>query len=338
MAKKSYARTARDKAKDVPEPDTTVVEFPSWHKAGYRHMATRIVSPLTIEDILKHANLEQAPFERPLNEKRVEFLMNKVRSGLAVPFNWTEAVLKGNTDIDKESVDNTFRINGQHSSEALKRLHELGELPKGLIAVISTFEINSMEGAANLFAQLDHRGSARTELDVYGSFKDTHEELRNISRKIGLRALKAWAWHEREVEGVKVPVNDDLPFRYSDEGLWPWLLFCGEMVNSSAVHKHIHQRDSILAAIYACFLVDRDAAHIFWSAVCRQGGIFSDEEQHPAVTLADWLVKQCGDNKDDDVAPAGFYRACIIAWNAYRSGKPMANVRWTGKGELPTAN
>jgi hypothetical protein len=299
---------------------------------------TTDVVPITQKVAADHYALPHAPFERALKPARVDFLQAKALNGLAVPFNWAVGVLKANGEAPPKNgkgrakaSTQVLRINGQHSSYALKELD--GKLPEGLVAVITTYELDSIHDAAACFAQHDHRVSMRSIEDVWGAYKDTEPTLVHINRRIAKDALKGYLWYQRHLEGAVLGDEENHPTFYFDQELHPWFLFCGEVLRISDGEL---RKEPIVAAMYATFVAEPDEAKIFWMEISR-GNLYAPEGD-PAKALADWYLEVNNpEARPADVVKESYYRAALYAWGAFRAKKSIQGIRYKGKGGLPEA-
>src|SRR6185503_4370700 len=104
-------------------------------------LETSTTTPLTPQVLTDFRQLPPSLTERALQEKRVKRLQDKIEGGRAIPFFWASAKLDG-----KE-----YRVNGQHSSEALSRMN--GTLPAGLIVHRDIYTVKGQDGLILLFRQ-----------------------------------------------------------------------------------------------------------------------------------------------------------------------------------------
>lgn len=109
------------------------------------------------------------PGEREIRAPRLKFLRTHLKNGSFVGPNWALAV--------HETTGDTFRINGQHSSNMLASL-EPEAFPEGLNVTIDTYGFSDMgEDAAGLFNLFDHPRSARSDTDFMGITRARYAEF-----------------------------------------------------------------------------------------------------------------------------------------------------------------
>ena len=256
--------------------------------------------------------------ERELDKKRMVHLKDVVINGSALPFAWARAKVLETNEY--------YRVNGHHSSTMLASLN--GELPAGLIAHIDDYEVPTIAHLPWLFRQFDSRKSARTPADISGAYQMVIPELRNANRIAARKAIEGAAWYEKNIVGMNVPTGDDV----------------FELFNRPVYHDFVHMVDRIysaktpefsvqvIGAMYGSFEKNHAEAEEFWTDVARQGG--SHDEGHPTRTLDDWLLKAKG--AETRPKPMEVYRACAIAWNAFRTGRSLDKIgKWDPKKGAP---
>lgn len=270
--------------------------------------------PMTPELAGRFATMTPSPTERPLDEKRVKYLRAKIDAGLAVSFQWAFAKY-----TDKKGQEFLYRMNAQHSSTVLNGMN--GTLPQGLFAHVDEFEVNSLEALALLFRQYDDRKSSRSVGDVCGAYMGLYPELNDVSRDIGKLGMQAITWFNNRVERLGVPGGDDQFSRFSDRSLWPFFHWLAD-INPTAELKII----ALVSAMHATFNIDKEGAETFWRQVADGGVEF--ETEAPSSALYNWMKASWDGTLNARIKPDGFFQGAIFCWNAYRAGKPVANVRF----------
>ena len=266
--------------------------------------------------VQQFATMPASPTERELSEKRKKHLKDKVEGGLAMPFNWAKAQFDG-----KE-----YRVNGQHSSAML---YEFGQnLPDGLKAHISTFEVSSHEELALLFRQFDDRNSGRTAGDVAGAYQGLETALSGVKRVIARISAEGLAWHNNEVLGNPKIVGDDRYALLHDANYHPFVNWADSVIS----HRHYDEmkKASVLAAMYESFANFPREAQSFWKEVAKHvvlNGESGLDEDHPAARLGTWLVDAADkDKKHFKPSPTDNYQAGVYCFNAYNSNRDLRSV------------
>jgi hypothetical protein len=273
------------------------------------------VKPLTKDLAEKFRDLKASPTEREINPARMKYLERMAADDKLVTFHWSTAEISGET----------VRMNGQHSSAMLAGLN--GAFPDGLYVHLDHYKVDGPEGLAALFRQFDARKSSRSASDVAGAYQGLVPELQGLNKRLAKLGIEAVVWYLGQVEKEPVPGGDDqyelFNFRKYDPFLsWIDNLFAGTVKVPEMRNK------TVVAAMYSTFTKNAQAAKEFWHLVAR-GGADDADETDPAKALDIWL----NDIKlgKRDLAAAQIYQGCINAWNAYRDGRPIKDIRYAGK-------
>jgi len=259
--------------------------------------------------------------ERDLDKTRIAKLKDKVLGGTALSFIWATATVL--------ATGEKFRVNGHHSSNMLASLD--GAFPKGLKAHVDNYEVPELKDLALLFRQFDFRGSARSIGDIAGAYQMLVPELQDVPKPRARKAIEGANWYLKKIVGSNVPRGDDLY----------------DMFNQSEYHSFIHMVGRIytpktaeftlpvIGAMYGTFDVSPDDAETFWHDVAHEGG--GNEEKHPTTVLDAWLLANA---ESKDKAPEmAVYRACVMAWNAYRKRASLDRIsRYDPKKGIPDLN
>jgi len=273
------------------------------------------VVDLTPELARQWHDMKPTPTERLLDPKRVNHLKERIAEGRAVPFQWAAVTVK--------STGDTFRANGQHSSEAIIQLDR--NLPKGLKAVVDRYEVPDMHGAVLLFRQIDDRRSSRTARDVARVYQGIVHDVEKIDPKVAKVGNDGLGWWRRQIEGVPVPSGDDIYDLFNETGLHSFLNWLGETLSMKTPEL---TNGPVVAAMYATFITGEEQARKFWVSVGRGGDQY--DENDPATVLDDWL-KAAKENHENRLKPGEYYQGCIYAWNAMREDKQIKDIKYDYK-------
>jgi hypothetical protein len=213
-------------------------------------------------------------------------------------------------------------MNGQHSSTMLSNLN--GAFPEGLKVHLDEYEAQTPDDLALLFRQFDDRKSGRSSGDVAGAYQGLHTPLQQVPKPAAKLAIDGISWYRRTIEGVPVPSGDGVYSLMNETGLHSFIRWLGELFSSKTPEL---RRAQIVSAMYATFIVNEAAARTFWNQVARGGVEY--EDNHPTTVLDNWLkaIKENGESIKRELKPASFYQGSIFAWNAYREGKSISNVK-----------
>jgi len=289
--------------------------------ASYR-LTKSEVRDLTRELAEEFRNLEPSPTERELNPLRLKHLKMKAEAGQLVTFHWSVARLG----------EKRLRMNGQHSSNMLCGLN--GNFPKGLKVHIDEYEVPNKASLALLFRQFDDRKSNRSPSDVAGAYQGLYEELNDVPRVPAKMAVEGACWYDRNIEGLPPVSGDDQYVRFGEPGLHGFIRWVGELFTIKTPEL---RRPTIVAAMYGTFMKNEAEARKFWAEVARGGEEYADNA--PSTILDAWL-KAMAEKRGakTEVKPANLYQGCIFAWNAYREGKSISNIKFDTKNGLYAAS
>lgn len=267
------------------------------------------VKPLTPELALQFRELQPSPTERDLNPARLRHLRKKADEGLLVTFHWAKAKLG----------DRWLRVNGQHSATMLCELN--GAFPENVFAHVDEYSVDSPEGLAELFRQLDDRKSGRSAADVAGAYQGLEEGLRDASRAIAKLGIEGVTWYRRYIEGVVTPLGDEQYNLFHESTLHKYLLWLNELFSIKTPEL---RRVPVVAAMHATFDRNEAEARNFWAEVARGGKEYEDNA--PSTVLDTWLkgIKE----EKLELKPGEFFRGCVYAWNAHREEKTLKDIRY----------
>lgn len=265
----------------------------------------------------KHASMQHSPTERDLDPKHVEELARRIKAGLAIPFCWATVKYNGKT----------FRMNGQHSSNAMMAAGE--GLPDKVVIHFDQYEADTPEGMAVLFRQFDSRISSRTPLEVAGAYQGLVIALEKVNRKHGKMGVEGIAWYQRSIEKLPVQNGDDLYEMFLKPVYHPFLRWLDEVLSIKTPElKH----KPIIGAMYATYITSESGAQEFWSHVAK-GNLTDDDD--PRSVLSATLVEIKEAKGVERPAPAEFYAKCVKAWNAFRAGEKVRSLNVNTKKGLP---
>lgn len=263
-----------------------------------------VTRDLTPDLVAEMRGLPASPTERDISQKRVDFLRERLTAGLFHPPHWVKAVVG----------DKTYRANGQHSSEMLSKAD--GLFPVGMKAHVDTFRCSDVSALALLFRQYDERKSARSPADVSGAYQGLETALDEVPRWLAKLAVEGIVWWRKYVaRHESVPGGDDRYILFHEPEQHAFLIWFGGLF-PGRIKEVLNQ--PVIAAMYATYNTDADAADDFWREVT--GGGKEYEEMHPTSILYDWL-ERIYDHEFPGMKPRQLYQGSIYAWNALRDGK-----------------
>lgn len=256
----------------------------------YFKKSTRI-EPLTPELAKEIAAMPGLPGERELRPARLKFLRSHIKDRSFVGPNWAIAV--------GDKTGETFRINGQHSSNLLASL-EPEEFPDGLNVTIDVYEFTDFDtDAAGLFNLFDHPRSARTDTDFMGIFRARHEEFvgmdnaflvkiaSGIDANIRMRVEKAEGGAKTQLYGELLPHREhgnyfeNKQYRQFAVWLYQW---------RNTTHFAFVGRNGVTSEILEDWRASVEFATEFWSYVFRENHPDPEHESRELVRELQALV------------------------------------------------
>ncbi len=116
------------------------------------------------------AEMDPAPHDRPLSERRLQVYQRIFTDGGFRPCTWAKAIC--------EETNGIYRVNGKHTSTFLSGLETLPEY----YVTIEDYQCDTLEDVARLYATFDSKMQSRTASDINMSFAATIPELRELPR------------------------------------------------------------------------------------------------------------------------------------------------------------
>jgi hypothetical protein len=249
----------------------------------YYKKSTRI-EPLT-QDLAKQvAAMPGLPGERQIRGARLKFLHNHLRNGSFVGPNWAVAI--------HETSGETFRINGQHSSNMLANLGQ-EDFPEGLNVTIDTYGFTDMrEDAPGLFNLFDHPRSARSDTDFMGISRAFYPEFANMDNAFLVKVASGIDANirlrmEKADSSTKTIIYEEL-FPHRDHGYY----FLKEEYRQFAVwlyqwrettHFPFIGRNGVTSEILDDWRAEADFSTEFWGYVFRENHPDPEHESRELV-------------------------------------------------------
>jgi len=267
------------------------------------------VKDLTPELAKEFHELEPSPTERELNPARIKHLREKADTGRLITFQWSAVEFKGKR----------LRMNGQHSSAMLCGLD--GAFPKNLKVHLDEYKVQDQEDLAILFRQFDDRRSSRSAGDVAGAYQGLEPALHDVPRSSAKLAIDGIAWVSRTVRKEPTNKGDGIYEMFHDVMYHPFVKWIGDIFSIKTPEM---KQAPVVGAMYDTFEANEAEAKKFWHQVAAGGVEFEDNA--PSTVLDSWL-KAIKEGKDEDIKAAHVYQGCVYAWNAYREGKTIKDVK-----------
>ena len=272
------------------------------------------VLPLTPDLAKQFKEMDPSPTERDLNPARLKMLRDKADKGLLITFNWSTALLG----------DRRLRINGQHSSNMLCELN--GAFPAGLKVHHDEYKVENEGDVVLLYRQLDERKSGRSVGDIAWAYQGVVPELNAVPKGTAKLAAEGIAWYQRTVAKEPTASGDEIYKMFNERVLHPFIIWLGELFSIKTPEL---KDKGVVGAMYPTFVANDVEAKRFWHDVAAGGHEY--EESHPATVLDEWLKANKEAGPEKKLKPAQLYQGCVYAWNAYRDGKQIKEIKFDTK-------
>lgn len=279
----------------------------------------------------KFANMDPAPHDRPLSERRLMVYNRILNDGGFRPVTWASAKC--------DETGGLYRVNGKHTSTMLAGKDHLPLF----YAIVEEYQCDTLEDVAKLYATFDSNIQSRSARDIYLSFAATVPQLANLPRRHITVAVSGMTMHlQGSGEGTKgreqAADRAELLLEYPEFVLWLSGILSADREGSDERKQSRHlDRQPVVAAMMGCWQKNRHDATRFWSAVRDQSG---HPNTVPDRKLAHYLLtvgvdSGGGAKRLRPVTPREMYVKCIHAWNAWRK-KEETNLRYHADKEIPS--
>lgn len=296
---------------------------------------TRVVTkPCTLELAEEIFSLPRVEKDRVLLAKRVDKLIENIRTGPLRPFNWAVA-----TDV---STGIKYRVNGQHSSFAMLTK----KIPVEGVCTIEEYECDDYKGVAALWATFDSEVSARKKKEIHAAYCGASKRLDESINETFLHSVNSGLYYFVTAYDGQLELSNSVRSELTDKYAY--------FVNWSAkiFTKKAFIRAPILAsAAYTWVLEDLNsggngftfakpspAVEGFW------GRLLSGEnlDMHkPIRLLREFIISTkvastgcqvawIRDGQNKAASPWVFSNFCLSAWNAYRTNRTFSELKKPG--------
>lgn len=293
---------------------------------GWRHLQKPVTVKCTKAVAKEFAEMTPAPHDRNFNPNRASFLKAALSEG--------RFRLADFASVYCVATKKTYRVNGKHTSLVLCDMN--GSFPSDLYVTVERYEADTLEDVAKLYSTFDHKRSLRTVSDINKSFSAAHPDLAEIPSRIintCVTALSFATWedqyHQHEVEQRAAMLLEHPNF-----AVWVYFLIQGH-----ASHRHPIMRGAIVAAMFRTFQKHQKQSTEFWEFVRDES---HPDNVHPTRVLAKWInthtmrTGAVGAKKTSGVdSQRGMYVRSIHAWNAYREGETITELKFFEKAKTP---
>lgn len=272
-------------------------------------------------------NMEPAPYDRPLSERRLLVYERILNAGAFRPVVWASVVCY--------ETNATYRVNGKHTSTMLSKLPKL---PENFFVIIERWSCDTLQDVGNLYNTYDSNLASRNNSDINLSFASTISELRGVSPKLINMTVTSAAflrWPDAELRKVPQAERAEQLLDRTDFVKWLQGIVKTVTFGPNSLSKHL-LRSPVTTAMMATYDRCPRVAGDFWEAVRDE----SDPDRNaPSRALARYLrsASMATGPTTKNRKPVAFremYVKCLHAWNAFRSGETTA-LAYYANAELP---
>lgn len=276
------------------------------------------------------AELDSAPHDRPLSERRLTVYRRLFAEGQFRPCTWAKAFC--------QETNGWYRVNGKHTSTFLSSVEEMPEF----YVTLEEYHCDTLNDVARLYATFDSRMQSRTSRDINVSFAGTVPELAGITGRIINACVSGMSFREwgNNATNKQAAERAELLLEHPDFVVW-----CNSIIGVSGKSSEQEGRKSaahltrgaVIAAMMSTWMKASAQATVFWTAVRDESG---ERNTLPDRKLGHWLLTtqtmgptNRAKNKADT---REFYSRCITGWNAWRKNE-RTELRYYPEKDLPTA-
>ena len=277
--------------------------------------------------------MESAPNDRTLSERRLAVYSKLLHDGQFRPVTWASALCK--------ETEGLYRVNGKHTSTMFAGLKTLPDF----FVTVEEYECDTLEDVAKLYATFDSALQSRNARDIYLSFAGTISELAAVPAKVVTAAVAGMAFQQygTNLATTQPAERAENLLEYPEFVLWLAKLLGGANssgnngVKTRSNQKALHlYRAPVVAGMFGTWLKAKAAATEFWTAVRDETGAKPDL---PDRKIARWLVTSTLSHREHGrVRSAGnreTYVKCLHAWNAWRRNEGT-NLNYYAESKVPT--
>lgn len=275
----------------------------------------------------EYANMDPAPRDRPLSERRLQVYQRIFSQGSFRPVTWAKA--------ECVETGGTYRVNGKHTSILLSGLPS--PLPEFYVT-IETYQCETLDDVARLYATFDSRTQSRTTSDINLSFAGTVPNLAELPAKSINVAVSGMSYHIHGESWGSIPPPEraELLLEHCDFVLWFHSIMTPPEYEEEHRNSRHMQRQAVAAAMMGTWQKSQSDSTKFWMAVRNETG---DKPTLPDRKLARYLLtvsvnKGPGSKKIKVGTGREMYVKCIHAWNAWRRGE-TSNLQYYADADVP---
>lgn len=272
------------------------------------------------------------PGERQLRNDRVSEYIGAMIRGT---FMWEQVNIIYCTCLGKE-----YRMNGQHTMWArLEAPDSISTRPVRLLH----YNADSMEDMRTLYASID-RSMPRSKGQVVWSYlggDDQFADYRKGVVSMVAAGLAFWHWGHDGGSSSRKHDGDEIAYLMKTESARAVAQVAGFMSQKGFVitRKHFLSRQACVAAMFETFTKAHDDSVVFWTGV-RDGANLGAEDARLKLRnalQASSVYTTDSSPKNRVMSSEQMYRLCVFAWNAWRKGEPVKQLKTSSSDTRPKA-
>lgn len=287
---------------------------------------TMLASKLLVREFM---DMEPAPHDRPLSERRLMVYERILRAGEFRPVTWASALC--------HETNSVYRVNGKHTATLLSKQEPIPEFH----ITIERYQCDTLNDVASLYNTFDSNLASRSTRDINAAFAATIPALRDFSPKLIDLTVIAATFHKwDETTRNKVPPAERAEELLDNQDFTVWLrgvLNTLTFAKSSPCKPLI--RGPVVSAMMATYRRRPQLATEFWCMVRDES---APDRNDASRALARFLVRSSIANSKGEtgkdkvvVGQKEMYAKCIHAWNAWRKDEKRDTLSWKASAPLP---
>lgn len=277
------------------------------------------------------AEMDPAPHDRPLSERRLTVYENLIKRNQFRPVTWATAICK--------ETDGLYRVNGKHTSTLLSTVDPLPEF----YVTVEEYECDTLEDVAKLYATFDSNMQSRTAKDIYLSFASTVKEFADIPTKIITTAPSAIYYAKfGESTHSRTQPADRAEMLLEHPEFVCWL---ADLITKGSTYEGQRSKQKclqllripVVAAMFSAWNRAQKASSEFWSAVRDDSGTAANapDRKLSRYLLVTGMRKIDRGGKLRIGSDREIYVKCLHAWNAWRKGV-TTDLKYYPDAKIPT--
>jgi len=274
----------------------------------------------------KFHGMRAMPGERVLQPKRTNWIRTLLARGAFYAPRWATAK-HGRTE---------FRVDGQHTSHVLTELANTDQrsFPKGLLAIVDRFKVDSLEDLAELYDYFNNPVSGRSSKDkltfFLGYFGQEHPELEGCDIALTGYALTGMSVaimeRERATKGREGATGGKLSARdrghlldpHAADGTGiPFVVWCQKLKGTPNGGKFL-RIPGLASQVYEQWCENKKSATTFWQHVMRED---HPDPDHETRELARKVHEWSGTKHAKQMHR--FIKAASRTWKIYRKSSRL---------------